>query len=261
MSEIHIGSSDQVRLVGVALAASNWPEQEQTGLRHAVHPHAKATRQWVQPFSQQEAIGQLNEMLASGRSLAEVYARGLREVDWLVGFGQETAVAADFWPLHEEVWQTAVSELHHIIDTAKLASFLQRLVRHSQLPALQVHPNLLYPALTPVLAVTETSWHLLLPPPKAVGESPPWPYAEDPGWVVAQLCQALLPQMLGVGQDQTPLLHALTTVCLGELIDDFEAQAYLLRSKKQHKLPRLPQLVSQVEDYLAGKSEILFVGD
>ncbi len=54
-------------------------------------------------------------------------------------------------------------------------------------------PNLVFPALTPVVATAGDTLALLLPPPKAVGESPPWPFDEDPGWVVAIAAEQLHP--------------------------------------------------------------------
>ncbi|MEM7117305.1 MAG: hypothetical protein AAF614_33030 [Chloroflexota bacterium] len=256
MSEIVIGLDPQIRLIGLALAASSWPQREQAVLTHAVHPHAKRARQWLQVAKANAAIVSLDEQLANGASLALLYEKGLVDEAWrgqLAGFAAETAVLTNFVPAHEAVWETAVAELRDIVVVDKLADFLHRLCRETAVPPIYIHPNLLYPALTPVLAKTETAWHLLVPPPKAVGESPPWPYAEDPGWVVAQLCAALLPGLLSIPAEPDGWLHALTAVCLGELVDDFEAQAYTLRSKKQHKLPHLPQMVAQVEAYLAGE--------
>lgn len=255
MSKLEIALNEQAQLIGVVLAASDWPQQEQAQLTHAVHPLAKRTRQWVQPFAQHVAVQQLNRLLAAGIALDVVYASGFAG-EWatqLETFAKETAVATAFWPQHESVWETAVSDLQAIINIDKLEDFLGRLLRETAVPALQMSPNLLYPALTTVLAKTEGQWYLLLPPPKAVGESPPWPYAEDPGWVVAQLCQGLLPSLIELPDEQPTWLHALTAVCLGELVDSFEAQAYVLRSRKQYKLPDLPAAVTQVEDYLSGK--------
>jgi hypothetical protein len=39
---------------------------------------------------------------------------------------------------------------------------------------------------------------------------------------------------------------------LATLLDDFEAQAYLLRAKKEHNLPQLPTLFVQLQDAVAG---------
>ena len=261
MSEIMIGLAPQIRLIGLALAASSWPQREQATLTHAVHPHAKRTRQWLHSASTHVAVLQLDAQLEDGVSLSALYEKGLVDEVWraqLAAFADETAVLTEFVPAHEAVWETAVAELREIIVIEKLTDFLRRLCCETAVPPLHIHPNLLYPALTPVLAKTESAWHLLLPPPKAVGESPPWPYAEDPGWVVAQLCAVLLPSLLSIPAEPDGWLHALTAVCLGELVDEFEAQAYTLRSKKQHKLPQLPQMVAQVEVYLAGESEALW---
>jgi hypothetical protein len=110
--------------------------------------------------------------------------------------------------------------------------------------------------LQPIVAETAESYYLILPPPRAYGESPPWPYHEDPGWVMAQSCYALTESLLGdklatLSDNQQALLnHAAVTLCLEETINEQEAMSYLVRSKKQHNLPDLPQTVAKMRAYL-----------
>ncbi|MFZ1395935.1 MAG: hypothetical protein WAS33_03510, partial [Candidatus Promineifilaceae bacterium] len=53
--------------------------------------------------------------------------------------------------------------------------------------------------------------------------------------------------------DQHPSATYLAAAhCLAALLDDFEAQAYLLRAKKEHNLPQLPALFAQLQDEVVG---------
>jgi hypothetical protein len=114
-------------------------------------------------------------------------------------------------------------------------------------------PNLVYPALTPVLATADDALTLLLPPPKAVGESPPWPYDEGSGWVVTAVCRQLIPYLLTTElaqldrRQQHLALHVAVAYCLAQMLDEPEAQAYLLRTKKAHDMPELPALFTQLQ--------------
>ena len=124
--------------------------------------------------------------------------------------------------------------------------------------AVSLMPNLVFPALTPVVATAADTLALLLPPPKAVGESPPWPFDEDPGWVVATAAEQLAPHLLAGGlatlgaADKPVAIYLAAAHCLAALLDDFEAQAYLLRAKKEQELPQLPALFARLQDEVAG---------
>lgn len=306
MFEWRVGLDERGRLVGAALAASQWPGLEQAQQPHATHAFAKQARQWGQPFAQHPAVRHINSQLEaseesqnrartnadergverslvskrpenqaqSGKSapqpafseggMEKIFAWGLAE-GVLDGFAAETAVF-ELWQPQEEGWKTAVGELQNLLNLPALAQFLTQLTRRATLPPIHISPNLLFPALTPVLAQANDGLHVLLPPPKAVGTSPPWPYREDPGWVLTQLAQTLLPQLLAEKlvplppAQQTLLIHAAIAACLAATLDPFESRAYLLRSKKLHNLPQLPQAAAQLEKYLVGEDDLL-LGD
>ncbi|MCZ7668475.1 MAG: hypothetical protein M5U34_15420 [Chloroflexi bacterium] len=124
-------------------------------------------------------------------------------------------------------------------------------------------PNLVYPALIPVLVSGFEALTLMQPPPKAVGESAPWPYDEDPGWIQAEVCRRLVQFALADTLETAPadqqalLIHAAVTTYLETAVDAGEAMAYMVRSKKQHKLPTLPLVVENLRAYLAGDNDRL----
>ena len=49
---------------------------------------------------------------------------------------------------------------------------------------------------------------------------------------------------------QEEVVRAAITLCLEQSFDEFEAKAYLLRSKKAYNLPNLPQMVDKLRELL-----------
>ncbi|KAA3665380.1 MAG: hypothetical protein DWQ04_00900 [Chloroflexi bacterium] len=276
MTQIEVKIDDRLRLVTAVLAASEWPDLEQKERTHAVHPHAKFTRQAMRAFTGSDAVYRLNEALLNGVSLDDLFSAALRcswsdftlaeslprivQVEnWvqnLAKFVTETKIVDTFWQEHQVVWDESVNELATIFKDSPLPDFLAQLLHQPVDKTIVVMPTLVYPALHPVLATSEKSLTLVLPPPIAVGESPPWPYGEDPGWVVARTSERLLFHLLAeklaplTQPEQETIVRAAITLCLEQSFDEFEAQAYLLRSKKAFKLPRLPKMVETLRELL-----------
>ena len=278
MSTFAISIDERMRLVTAVLAASDWPDEEQKQQPHAVHSQAKQVRQFVQPFRTHPAVNGVNEALLNGVELEELFSAALRSTwpgfrptselphllkinEWvhsLADFASETSIMTLFWAKHTAVWQEAQAALEKIFAGDRLLTSLAQLHDGEIETAVTLMPNLVYPALTPVVATTDDDLLLLLPPPKAVGESPPWPYDEDPPWVVATVCQNLVNRLMAeqlaeLEKEQRILFrHAATTLCLEDAFDEFEAQAYQLRMKKEHKLPDLPPVTDHLQRYLNG---------
>ena len=93
--------------------------------------------------------------------------------------------------------------------------------------------------LDPIIGKAADTTTILLPPPKAWGESPPWPYKEDPIWVVVGAAKGLIANAIApIVADLTPeqqatIAQAGVALCLEQLFDDFERQAYIVRIKKE----------------------------
>jgi hypothetical protein len=284
MTETKILIDDRARLVTAVLAASHWPQLEQAQLTHAVHPHAKQTQQFVQRLADHDAVTAVNEALATNTPLAIFFSTALR-ADWGSFIGREALPASDtfaaaawlkrlpdfgeksglavFWAGHQAPWHEALSDLETIFHHSPLARFLAHLRRQAISQTIAIMPNLVYPALQPVLAETAETIYLLIPPPKAVGESRPWPYNEDPGWVLDRTCHTLLDYFLADilsqfdPERQRLLKYAATTIFLEEAIDEMEATGYQIRARKQHNLPRLPVAVDTLRQWMAQKERSL----
>ena len=278
MSTFTIFLDERLRLVTAVLAASSWPVEEQAQLVHAVHPQAKQVRQFVATFATHPAVNGVNEARQNGVDLAALFSAALRCTwpnfvpkeplprvlkikEWtesLADFARKTAVVTEFWPQHTAVWDEALAHLEQIFASGDLLSSLGQLGGNGEDTAVSLMPNLVYPALQPVIATGENKLALLLPPPKAVGESPPWPFDEDPGWVVAAVAEQLAPHLLPAelaslssGQ-KLVATHLAAAHGLAALLDEFEAQAYLLRLKKEQNLTQLPALFAQLQAEVEG---------
>jgi hypothetical protein len=265
---VSVSIDNRVRLAAAVLAASRWPEYEQAQEPHAVHPQARMTRQYVSDFAGHPAAETVNGLLDGGAfNLGDFFTAVLRS-DWpllepcetlpesyangnflhqLADFYTDSAVAAFFWSDHTAVWEEAAQDLSKIFEGSKLPAFLGRLLGRELARQIVVVPNLSYPTLEAIAVETAESLYLILPPPRAYGESPPWPYREDPGWVVAQSCYALTEVLLADSLDQRELMrHAAVTLCLEEVVNPQEAMAYLVRARKQYHLPDLPAAVEKM---------------
>ncbi|HEX6386218.1 MAG TPA: DUF4932 domain-containing protein [Anaerolineae bacterium] len=285
-ASVMVKIDERARLVAAVLAASNWPEREQAQLAHAVHPHAKQTRQFTRQFGDHPAVQAINEALQNDIAIDEPFTAALRGrwpdfalleslsqawqsetwVQALADFARETAIGR-FWTEHEGIWAEALSDLQNIFRDSQLVPFLSQLQGQAITQSIAIMPNLVYPALITVLATTAEKLFLLLPPPKAIGESPPWPYREDSGFVLAQACDRLAGHLMAAelarlgATQQVYLKRAAVTLFLEQEVDEAEAMAYLVRSKKEHNLPQLPLMVEQLRQRLERGDWRFEIGD
>ncbi len=263
-TQVNIVIDDQLRLITAVLAASHWPDHEQAQLTHAVHPHAKQTRQYLAQYNTHPAVIWVNQVIERGEPLDDVFTAISQNVqqeafaDFLT-----TTKLTTFWQEHAALWDEAKSDLTDIFKESQLPAFLNQISDDPLTQTIRIMPNLTYPSLSPVLVSDFDTLTLLPSLPKAVGESPPWPYGEDPGWVHTNVCRRLVQFALADTMEFLPeikqalLTHAAVTLYLETAVDEGEAMAYMVRSKKQHKLPTLPLVVENLRAYLAEPGEQL----
>jgi hypothetical protein len=256
-SQVEIVIDDRLRLITAVLAAGNWPDIEQAQLTHAVHPHAKQTRQYVANAAAHPAVIWTNQVIEHGESLDDVFTAVSQNIQQeIFDDFQKVTKIEPFWQEHTADWDEAQNDLTNIFQDSQLPTFLNQISDEPITKTIRIMPNLIYPVLFPVLVSGSDALTLILPLPKAVGESPPWPYGEDPGWVHANACRRLVQFALAntletLPDDQQALLtHAAVTLYLETAVDEGEAMAYMVRSKKQHNLPTLPLVVEALRDYL-----------
>lgn len=281
MSEVKVRVDERVRLVAAVLATGDWPALEQTKKgAHAVHPQAKAVRRFLVQQGDHPAIRAANCYLAEGLSPAELFAVAMR-CDWpgfrpraalrecvqgwpaqLADLQAETELAARFWSDHEALWTEAVTDLDEIFAGAQLPDFLEQLLRRPLAVAIVIVPNLVYPALETVAVAAEETYYLLIPPPKAVGESRPWPYRDEEEGVLATACYHTLSLVLAepltalAPADKARFLYAATALFLERAVDEIAARFYLLQCQRETGVEGVPEAMAALRLFLNGDEEI-----
>lgn len=279
MSKLVVRVDERVRLVAAALAGSDWPAREQKKHgAHAVHPQAKATRHFLLARAEHPAVTAANRYLSQGASPAELFAVAVRSTwpdfrplaplperlqGWpaqLAAFQAEAAPGPSFWASNKAPWEEAVADLQQIFTKAGLPPYLEQLLRRPLAARVVIVPNLIYPALETVAVAAEGAYTLIIPPPKAVGESPPWPYRDEGEGVLAAACYHLLSltlvQTLATlsPAQETRFRHAATALFLEHAVDETAASFYLMR-RKRAGVRGLPEAMTALRLFLNGSPE------
>ena len=241
MSEqyLEVAIDERIRTATAMLAASNWPAMEQTITPHAVHPHSKQTKHYMEPYKNDAAVMELNAALGAGGTLDDL-------LETAVSTNPHTAFATAanltaFWASHTDAWDEAITDLKSIFDGKPIVSTVTALTGVEISKPVRLVPTIVYPMLAPVVVENAERIFIILPPAKAWGESPPWPFADDPGWAMAQVAFYLSQHVLRdelTQMDETDglvRLHAIVVLCLEKEMNDAEAMAYLVRTKKEQK--------------------------
>ena len=165
MSKIEAILDERVRIVMAVLAASDWPDEEQKQLTHAVHPHAKQTRHHLLSQQSHTAVYTLNQALLNGVSLDHLFSAAIR-CEWpefivneslpqllqienwtnaLGDFVADTDIVTSFWPTHQTLWDESVAELQTILQDKPLYAFLETVTGQPLTYEISVMPTLVYP--------------------------------------------------------------------------------------------------------------------
>jgi hypothetical protein len=167
------------------------------------------------------------------------------------------------WAEQAAVWEEALTDLEAIFAETPLPRFLAKAVGRPLAKRIIIVPTLVYPMLNSVVAETAEAITLIIPPPKAWGESPPWPYRDGHDVVLAETCRELLHHLLADELRPAPprevelLKHAAATLFLEEALTDGESMSYLVRAKRQYSLPELPPTVETLRTALANGRSVL----
>lgn len=284
------------------LAATSWPDDEQARKAHGTHAHARATRRMVQVYDKHPAVLILQALLDRGLPLEEAFTYILHQ-DWpglagdyhptwapptwsrhLLNFYEKSALA-DWWAEENDTWQRSLRESQAMFQTVTLGDFLKPFVGDVADDLVFV-PNVCYPTDVELGIVTDGTLYCIAPPRLAWGDSPPWPFDEDPAHVLRaaliQFGRLLMTRYLAaheaalidaaqhklpVNSDfaaQHPTWEAqflqlfgagIVAIYLEDYVSPQEAQAYVLMEKKVQGLKELPGVVSVLRRYLSGFAE------
>ena len=298
--DVLVEVDDRARLIGALLAATRYPELAQARKKHGVHAHARATRKRLAPLTTHPAAQAADALLAQDMSAESLFALAftlnpstLRPAVPLAGlppalanglpdFARQADLAA-WWQDEAEPWDRARSESEHALAGAQIGPFLAAFFGPTA-ARLIVMPNIGYPEDAEIALAAEGALIAIIPPRPAWGDSPPWPFDEDPAYLLraalvgysrlrltdallanADLIAEVMAEPLPVSDafrdlypawtDQFAQVFsgALAAIYLDEHVSSQEASAYLLMEKRLRGLDILPAAVSVLRGYRGQK--------
>lgn len=296
-SDVQVRLDDRARLMGAVLAASEHPEQAQLRKKHAVHAHARALRKRVAPLAAHPAVLALDALLAQGMPIESLFALAftlhpatLRPAVPMAGLppalGEglpDFALQADlkaWWQEEAESWDRAAAESARALDGAVLGPFLDGFFGPTA-AQLTLIPNIGYPADAEIALASGGELIAIVPPRSAWGDSPPWPFDEDPAHVLRAAIIAfsrlrLADPLRTLNEDSAgplPLSETfralypawtdqfaqvfsagLVALYLEEHVSPQEAKAYLLLERRLYGLDVLPAAVAALRAYRSAQA-------
>lgn len=297
--DVVVRLDDRIRLMSAVLAATNWPEKSQAQQPHGTHAHARATRKYLADFTKHEAVQNMQNLLDQGAPLEAMFTFALcltwpgleLAIDRLPGwvpplwvvqlrhFYQKTNLA-DWWEREDAVWQKSLEESRRMFKNVTFKPFLKPFLGDIY-DDLVFIPSISYPTDQEIGIRLGRELLCVVPPRLAWGDSPPWPFDEDPTHVYrAALTQygrlllmgylrahagkltAAMKSPLPVG-DQFSAMHptweeqftalfvaAAVAIYLEDHVSKAEAKAYVLMARKAQGLAILPGTVSVLRRYM-----------
>lgn len=254
---IEVRTDDRLRLVGVLLAASDWPEFEQHQKPYKAHRVADAAHKYFAPHRERSAAKAIRLLAGSGEGLPAMFAYALNQ-NWPDDFlpRQNRFLAAAnplaFFLQHQSDFAQAEADATAVLARADLGNFLNALCG-KQSRSFTFVPNLLYPGHQSVAASSATEIVVTAPPPIAWGTSNPWRYSERPDEALAIISEAFARFLFAeVAPAQADVLGlAAAVLFLREAEGPDAGDQFMVMEKKTRGLKQLPAVVASLENILA----------
>ncbi len=296
-SDIYVQLDDRVRLMSAVLAATRYPEQTQAKHPHGTHAHARSTRKHLSSFADHEAVQALQRLLEKGAPLEAIFTLALapgmqegkieRAPRWmppgldaqLQDFGSTSGLAG-WWQSEDALWQKSLSDATKTLEQVSLKAFFQPYLGEVR-ERLVFIPNISYPTDHELALRVGGDLVAIVPPRLAWGDSPPWPYDEDPAHLyravlvgygrmlmlaflrehadqLAEVMKKPLPvtdqfkALYPTWQEQFASLFVggAVAIYLEDHVSKAEANAYVLMERKVHGLEVLPGVINVFRRYL-----------
>lgn len=298
-SDVIVRIDDRLRLMSAVLAATNWPEQSQKRQPHGTHAHARATRKYLNEHLKHPAVQSLQGLLDQGAPLEAMFTfamclgwPGLElQIDVLPGwvpprwimelrdFYRVTGLA-EWWRTEDAVWTKSLNESRRIFQNTAFKPFLQPFIGEVHEPLVFV-PNISYPTEQEIGVRVGNELLCIAAPRLAWGDSPPWPFDEDPAHVyraalsqfgrlliiaylrrhadrLAEAAKNPIPvgdqfaAMYPTWEEQFVALWvgAAVAIYLEDHVSAAEAKAYVLMARKAQGMTILPGTISVLRRYL-----------
>lgn len=220
MSTLNVLIDSRIRNTSAVLAATSWVETEQKPVPRGVHHEAASLRKHVEALNQADAAVHLQNDLDSGIEVSAFFARALADDESFSKRLNDFSAKANldsYWKEHDAVWHESADAVHQHVLNVDFASFVRELFGEAP-SELIIHPNLAYPTTHSFgIKIGDRAYSIIVPR-KAVGESPPWPFADDREHlirlVIHDFCQAMLDNVIA----QNPQVVTATAAKAKELI-------------------------------------------
>ncbi len=306
--DVSVRLDDRARFMYAVLAVTDWPQKSQTKKPHGTHLHARATRKFLEPHQEHPAVQTMQRLLDQGVTLAQFQTLAARMTwpemtvttapawmppEWpaqLKAFFEQSRLTA-FWNAEQSVWLAARAESERVFNGVHFKPFLKPFLGEVT-EKLVFIPSILFPANEESTVRQDGELICIAPPRLAWGDSPPWPFDEDPAYIrrvalmqyghelmadylahhpdaLGPLAEQGLPvdakfkQRYPTWQEQFTALFtsALAALYLEQHVNKKEADSYVLMERKMHGVTNLPGTVSVLRryrsDFLAGKYKSL----
>lgn len=285
MTTLAIQIHPLARALSAVLAATDWPDREQKPVPRGIHPHAAMLKKHVADFRSHTAVAYVQSALDADRDPSPLFDRAVKGdaelASHLESFSAEAALDT-FWAEHDSVWAGAVTDVQKHVANVDLATILSEAFNTTP-DELIILPNPAYPTTHSFGFGDAQHAYSLIPPRKAVGESPPWPFGDDRDYllryVLHDFCQSLLTEQAealaatAAQSDQLSLpddfrvayptwakqfaelfAYGLISTFLNR-IEEGAGDAVILYDRRTRKLALLPAVVTAVSNFLAARIE------
>lgn len=296
-SDVHVRLDDRLRLMSAVLSATNWPDKSQERKPHGTHAHARATRKFLMAQKDHPAVAGMQMLIDQNAPLEAMFTLVLhfswpelaapvlpkwappRWNEQLRDFYEKSNLE-QWWKNEDEAWKKSFTESEKMFRTVQLKPFLEPFLGKINETFVFV-PNISYPSDQEIGLRVGSELLVVTPPRLAWGDSPPWPFDEDPSHVyraaMMQICKLLLIAYLRQNAEQVaeatklelPVSEqframnptweeqfielfsaAAVAIYLEDYINAKEAKAYVLMEHKARGMTILPGTISVMRRYL-----------
>lgn len=296
-SDVIVKLDDRMRLISAVLACTRFPEEAQRRKPHGTHAHARATSKRFNELRTHEAVVGMQTLLDRGTPLEAIFSLGMllrwpeltidslppwAPPSWDDKLGDFYACAdlTSWWKEEDDLWQQSLSETTRVLREVRLKPFFE-LFFGSMDESLLFIPNISYPTDQELGLRQADTLIALVPPRLAWGDSPPWPFDEDPAHVyraaITQYGRMLMHAFLRAHPDKaaaaakSPLpvgdrlqamyptweeqltsvfLAAAVAIYLEDHVSKAETNAYVLMERKVRGMTVLPAVINVLRRYL-----------
>jgi hypothetical protein len=296
--DVSVRLDDRIRLMSAVMAATDWPLKSQERQPHGTHAHSRATRKFLDSFKNHEAVQGMQGLIDQGAPLEAIFTLAVQlgwpELEiaelprWVPPRWNEQlrdlyeiSKLGEWWKDEDALWQASLTESQKMFKGVTFKPFLKPFLGEISERLVYV-PNISYPTNVEVAIRHNGELMCIAPPRLAWGDSPPWPFDEDPAYLyrsaLTQYGRVLMlaylranaAQVASVAETPLPVsdqfraryptwqeqftnlfVAAASALFLESKVSKAESNAYILMERKTKGMVILPGMVSVMRRYLS----------